>query len=235
MTYSRSLAQQIEEIEHFLSKASKLIDSIKDAGRGFSDYLFWATRNDLSRITRIALCSVLEDNLKKKQEYRANASKLCGQALRKLLETHIKFCVEECGLFQYQYRRVPIGDTIRAYQDGCHTVKDIEDFLVTLTANADVPIEDIKQAFEDISAVTRVWNAARPEMDKKKKSLTLSFLYKIAGIVASIAVILSALLGTCRFQPPEVESVSSIEATSSEIKQEVSDTVQDNVESETVE
>ena len=194
MTYRRTLPQQIDEIESFLSKAVKVVDRISGTRRRLSDFLFRSTHNDLSYITRLAVCSVLETNPKRQRDYLKEASKLCDRTFRKLLETHIKFCVEECEVFRRDYRRVPIADTIKDYQESCRTVKDVEEMLNTLNNNVDVSIEQLKQAFDDISVILRDWNTARPELDKKEKPSSFRWFGKVAGVLAGIAGILGFVL-----------------------------------------
>ena len=185
-----SLTQRIDEIEHFLSEAVAVVNRIHGTRENFSDRLFRKTHNDLSRITRLALCSLVERSPNWKKNYESKCIKLCDKTFRTLLETHIDFCVKECNTFLQDYRHIQIGDIDKEREK----VNDIKDILNALDQKEDVPIEQLKQAFGEISTILRAWNAARPELDKKKKPWAAIFGC-IAGIVAFLAGVVTIVVG----------------------------------------
>ena len=202
-----AFTRQIDELEEFLAKAVALVDRISGTRAQFSAYLFRTTYNDLSQITRLAVCSILETTASKKKAYMSRAVKLCERAFRTLLETHIKFCVGECKSFQNTYESIPIDSVVKNYQESCQKIEEVKDILENIRHNRDVSIEQIKQAFIDISAVLRDWHVARPELDKKEaerveaanqkaKPSTFLQVCKIIGLVAAfLAAVATAVVG----------------------------------------
>lgn len=132
-------------------------------------------------------CSFDPKSDEKAQDELRSAEKHCQKSVYESMEIGVSALLNRVSFFQEEYRLVPFGKVIPDYLKYRRKIIEIQDFIGTTNRR---DMEDawgeIQKHFDELLEIHRIFEAARPELNKILVLWRLSFCISALGLFVAI-------------------------------------------------